>query len=191
VTAGDEAAAAAGGRAFAAALTFACVALALCMPAGAWAGIYKCTGADGRVHYTSDASHCPNAQEQKLEKKLQRVLDDDSTRRRQARPAAARRGARRGDGLEAMWKAKRPAAEQELQQLEARLVQMDKVIKGCNRGGEWYKTDDAGIRRHISCEELRERLAKLQQERDELRSYLADGLEDECRRAGCQPGWVR
>jgi hypothetical protein len=155
----------------------------------AYGGIYKCTAPDGSTRYTSDASHCPNAQEQVLKKKVQKVIDHDTTRSRRARPAARRRP--QGDGLEAMWKAKRPAAQRELADTERRLKQMHDVIKGCNRGGEWYKTDEAGIRRHIPCNELRERRAKLQQKREELTDYLADGLQDECRRSGCQPGWVR
>lgn len=164
---------------------------ALAVPGAAQAGIYKCTAADGTVRYTSDASHCPNAQEQKLEKPLQRVLSDEGTRRRYTRPASVRRGKVGGDGLEAMWKAKRPAAQQELDEVEHKLVQMEKVIKGCNRGGEWFKTDEAGMRKHIPCEELRERRAAMRKKRDDLKDYLFDGLEDECRRAGCRPGWVR
>ena len=155
-------------------------------------GIYKCTDDEGRTRYTSDPSHCPNAEKQVLKKQVQKVIEGEGRRRERVAPAA-RRASRNGssDGLQSMWQGKRPAAERELEDVDRRLERMKQVIKACNRGGEWYKTDDAGIRQHISCEELRARDAELQSRRSELVEYLADGLEDECRRAGCQPGWVR
>ncbi len=154
------------------------------------AGIYKCTDADGTTRYTSDPTHCATAEPQVLKRKVQKVIETKGPRRGSTRPAARRANAP-GDGLQAMWQSKRPTAERDLEDVERRLGRMQQVIKACNRGGEWYKTDDAGIRQHISCEELRERQSELQTKRSELVEYLADGLEDECRRAGCQPGWVR
>ena len=154
------------------------------------AGIYKCTGPDGKTRYTSDRSQCRNAEPQILKRKLQNVLDHGAARSRASRPAAQRHGAA-GDGLESMWRAKRSTAERRLEEAEHRTSEMRKVIRSCNRGGEWYKTQESGIRKHIPCSELREKLAEAQQKRDDLVQYLADGLEDECRRAGCRPGWVR
>jgi hypothetical protein len=90
-----------------------------------------------------------------------------------------------------MWRRKRPVAEQELRQVDERIATMNTVIKTCNRGGEWYKTEASGIRKHIPCGELRSRQADIEKRQQELVEYLEDGLEDECRRAGCQPGWVR
>ena len=37
----------------------------------------------------------------------------------------------------------------------------------------------------------KDRLAELDREEAELRAYLDGGLEEECRQAGCQPGWIR
>jgi hypothetical protein len=159
-------------------------------PGLAEAGIYKCTGPDGKTRYTSDPSHCPNAERQVLKKKVQKVIEADAHRRRAPRPARAR-ASRGGDGLEAMWKGKRPAAERRLEDVEQRLARMQNVIKGCNRGSEFYTKDEAGIRRHISCEDLREKREELRTQHQSLVEYLADGLEDECRRGGCQPGWIR
>jgi hypothetical protein len=163
-------------------------ALGLLAPA-AGAGIYKCTSADGSVHYTSDASHCESAEPQVLKRDLQRVLTDDTSRGAGMRPAARRPAG--GDGLEAMWRSKRPKAEQDLAELEKKLARMKNVVRSCNRGGEWYRTSESGIREHVSCDELHAQYAELQQEHQKLVEYLADGLEDECRRAGCQPGWIR
>jgi hypothetical protein len=167
-------------------LGLACVLFA----AGAQAAIYKCTGPDGKTIYTGNRSQCPNAKPHVLKKKVQTVVDDGAVRRRRPGPAARRSGAR-DDGLERMWKSKRPAAERNLMEAEERLSKMQNVIRACNRGGEWYRIEESGIRTHISCEELRAKLSQVQQRRDDLVHYLAEGLEDECRRAGCQPGWVR
>jgi hypothetical protein len=43
----------------------------------------------------------------------------------------------------------------------------------------------------VKCNELSTRLAELDGEESRLREYLASGLEEECRRAGCEPGWIR
>ena len=90
-----------------------------------------------------------------------------------------------------MWRRKRPTAEQELKKVEVRAKAMKQVVGACNRGSEWYTTEESGIRKHIPCSELRERNDALVKKQQELAAYLVDGLEDECRRAGCQPGWVR
>jgi len=159
------------------------------------AGIYKCQGPDGKTTFTSDPTACPGAQPHELKKKVQNVLDERSSPVLRgggsgSRPASRGPGAR-GDGLETMWRRKRPTAEQELKDVEQRVARMKNVLKGCNRGGEWYTTDESGMRQHIPCSELREKYVELQAKQQELVVYLADGLEDECRRAGCQPGWVR
>ncbi len=158
------------------------------------AGIYKCTGPDGKTFFTGDPTACKGAQPHVLKKKVQSVLDDKSSPvlRNGGLPVRPPPGARaRNDGLQDMWRRKRPAAQQELKQLDERITNMNTVIKACNRGGEWYQTEASGIRKHIPCEELRSKQADLQKRRTELVEYLRDGLEDECRRAGCQPGWVR
>ena len=95
------------------------------------------------------------------------------------------------DGLERMWRRKRPDSEQELRQLDARLAKMKTVIQACNEGGQWYASDASGIRQHVPCQDLRATRAELARKRRQLLAYLDEGLEDACRRAGCQPGWVR
>jgi hypothetical protein len=156
------------------------------------AGIYKCPGPDGKIVFTSDPTACPGAKPHVLKKQVQNVLEDHNARSRQrsTRPAA-RRSLARGDGIEKMWRRKRPTGERDLAQAERRLARMRNVIKACNRGGEWYRTDESGIRSHIPCSELQSKMANAQKKRDDLVSYLDEGLEDECRRAGCQPGWIR
>lgn len=165
--------------------------LILGLAAGAGAGIYECVGPDGKTVFTSDANACPGTKPHVLQKQLQTVVEGQGARSHQSSRPAARRSGGSNDGIERMWRSKRPAAERELRQAEEHLRQMLSVVKSCNRGGEWYQTGESGIRQHIPCEELRDRLQEAQQKRDDLVEYLADGLEDECRRAGCQPGWVR
>jgi len=164
----------------------------LIFAASADAGIYRCTGPDGKTTFTSDPNACPGAKPHVLKKQVQKVLEahDDNSRRRRPRPAA-RRTPPGGDGIEKMWRRKRPTAVKELAQAEKRLVRMKNVVKACNRGGQWYATDESGIRSHVSCDELKSQFVEAQQKRDSLVSYLDEGLEDECRRAGCQPGWIR
>ena len=158
------------------------------------AGIYKCTGPDGKPFFTGDPTACKGAKPHVLKKKVQRVQNSRSSRmlRSGGAPARLAPSARAaGDGLEDMWRRKRPAAEQKLTRLGERITRMNAVIRTCNRGGEWYKTEESGIRKHVPCGELRSRQADFEKRRTELVEYLKDGLEDECRRAGCRPGWVR
>ena len=167
-------------------------ALLLLGSTSAWAQIYKCPRQDGEMIFTSDPTAYPGAQPHVLERDLQRLGQD---RTNPARRSGARK--RRGvaavadDGFERMWRGKRPVSEQELIQLDARLAKMTTVIQACNEGGQWYATDASGIRQHVPCEELRARRAELERKRRQLVAYLGEGLEDACRRAGCQPGWVR
>jgi hypothetical protein len=38
---------------------------------------------------------------------------------------------------------------------------------------------------------VRRDYASLEKQQEETRAYLDEGLEEECRRAGCLPGWIR
>jgi hypothetical protein len=169
-------------------------ALLVLLTADAEAGIYRCTGADGKTVFTGNPAACPNAKPHVLKKQVQTIVDDRGFRARQrrSRPAAHRAGpGAGGDGIEQMWRNKRPDAERRLQQAEQQLVRTKQITKFCNRGGELYRSGKSGIRKHVPCKQLHAEAAAAQLKRDELVQYLADGLEDECRRAGCQPGWVR
>jgi hypothetical protein len=169
-----------------------CALLLLLGPVPAGAEIYRCQGADGKTFFTSDRSACPGAKPHVLKREVQTVLDERSSPAlRGARPGSRPASPGGNDGLEAMWRRKRPEAERELEDVDGRVEHMNAVLRVCNRGGEWYQTDESGIRQHVPCNELREKHAELARRREELREYLAEGLEDECRRAGCQPGWVR
>jgi hypothetical protein len=42
-----------------------------------------------------------------------------------------------------------------------------------------------------NCSELKHELDEVETQEAAARDYLATGLAEECRRAGCLPGWVR
>jgi hypothetical protein len=90
-----------------------------------------------------------------------------------------------------MWKRKRTEAEAELRDIERKLDELEEIVTWCNRGGGLIVEDDVGVRKDYSCDEAHETHERATERRKELKRYLGGGLEDECRRAGCLPGWVR
>lgn len=164
--------------------------LAVCLvvqTGSAGAEIYRCVGSDGEVRFTGDASQCPGATKHEPKARIQSVAPSprSSAPRPPARPAAT-------DGADAArWLGKKRQAEQQLQHVEARLPAMRKAAGWCNRGMGLYTSDDLGRRRTVKCTDVQEEYARLEQSQAELTRYLAEGLEEECRRAGCLPGWIR
>lgn len=166
-------------------------AILLC-PAGTRAELYKCQGADGKMLFTSDHSQCPGATAHESGAEIQRTQPigpaHAPTQLRPARPATPLDD----DAAEAqVWRAKRAQAESALEQSEARLATLHRVAGWCNRGGEAFAEDGDGMRRDVNCDEVDATELALRREQKRLEAYLAEGLEDECRRAGCLPGWLR
>jgi hypothetical protein len=175
-----------------AALALAAALAAPAAPAGA--EIYRCQGPDGKTVYSSDPAACPGTLPHAPERSLQRVGGGS----RGADPAApapagpqAEDGAQGEDAQAAMWKRKRLEAEAELRDLDRNLPELKEVVSWCNRGGELVLEDKVGVREDYSCDEALAAYEKLGARQRELRRYLASGLADECRRAGCLPGWIR
>lgn len=79
----------------------------------------------------------------------------------------------------------------ELEAIERRQASLERSVKHCNRGGELFTTLENGLKRGVSCDAVRSTVAKLDGRREELRAYLDGGLREECRKAGCRPGWIR
>ena len=50
---------------------------------------------------------------------------------------------------------------------------------------------ETGIRRSYDCRDVDNEHEQVKARLAGLRLYLDDGLEEECRRAGCLPGWIR
>jgi hypothetical protein len=51
-----------------------------------------------------------------------------------------------------------------------------------------HTRDDAGIQQVVNCSELKREFHALERQEAAARDYLATGLPEECRRAGCLPG---
>jgi Domain of unknown function (DUF4124) len=174
-------------------MRFAAFALAtgLCLaPAAARAELYKCQGPDGKTLFTSDRSQCPGAEEHQPSGRLQRAHSSGASPAapRSAPPAASVAD----DEIEAQtWRAKRMEAEGALQQTSARLATLTEVVSWCNRGHGIWAADQDGLRHEVDCEEVDAKERELRREQKRLEAYLAEGLEEECRRAGCLPGWIR
>lgn len=160
-------------------------------PCAATAELYKCRGPDGKTLFTSDRSQCPGATAHEPSGRLQRSQSSPA-------PAAAAPSARPArsravdDEAEAQtWRAKRRGAESALRETESQLETLSAVAGWCNRGAEVWAEDQDGLRHGVDCKDVDTQEAALRREQKRLKTYLAEGLEEECRRAGCLPGWIR
>ena len=175
------------------------LACALACAAAAHADTYRCQGPDGKTLFTSDRSLCPGASQHETPGQIQRAPGGPP--RPPARPRdpheqpALRAWQEQGaasDGVEAeAWRGKRARAEVDLAETRSRLRTLQQVAGWCNRGHEVWSTDADGLRHDVDCEELAAQREVLEREERRLEAYLAEGLEEECRRAGCLPGWIR
>ena len=166
-------------------------ALALAGGAPASAEMYRCKGPDGRVLFTGDPSQCPGAQSYEPRRDVQRA---DPAPVPEPRSAALEAPAARDDAArEARWRTKRRQSEAKLARVEQAVADAEQATTWCNQGHEVFATDpETGLRRELSCDHIRAEYERLTAERDRLRAYLHEGgLEEECRRAGCLPGWIR
>lgn len=169
----------------AATLIFLCLATA----SAAGAEMYKCQGADGKTLYTSDPSQCPGTRVHDLKGQVQSVERSVPTpaRRRSAAASAAESEAGRNQ-----WRQKKREAEAVLRESRSRLAYLEKMVTACNRGAELYvEDDDTGIRKGYPCHLVKEDHAATIQSVATGEQYLAEGLEEACRRSGCLPGWIR
>ena len=162
-------------------------------PLAAEAELYKCRGPDGKTLFTSDRSQCPGAEVHEPSGGVQRTGPAPSSRTAPAaRPLARPPAAAAGDEAEAQaWRAKRSSAEMALRETENQLETLRQVAGWCNRGAEVWAEDQDGLRHGVDCEDVDTQEAAVRREQKRLKSYLAEGLDEECRRAGCLPGWIR
>ena len=157
------------------------------------AGLFRCQRPDGSVVYTNSQATCPGAKPHEPRGVVHSIEKTESTRR--SLPASALKprtfAPDADDMMEAQWRNKKQQAEQELEQLTVQTSELEPYLRICNRGGYLYMTQDNGLKKRVSCNSLRANLAKLESRRTSLHEYLERGLQDECRRAGCLPGWLR
>ena len=170
---------------FAATLIFLCLATA----GTASAEMYKCQGADGKTLYTSDRLQCPGARAHDLKGQVQSVERSAPAPSRRRSPAAS---AAQDEAGRNRWLQKKREAEAVLHESRQRLLYLERMVTACNRGAELYVEDeDTGIRKGYPCHLVKEDHAATIQSVAQGEQYLAEGLEDACRRSGCLPGWIR
>lgn len=164
--------------------------LLVLLAAPAAAEIYKCVGPDGQITFTSSPDACRGAVPHQPRGTVQRVPSAAAPSRAPARRAPS--AAVADDEARAQrWRARRKNALAEQAKLAQEVEAYRQIVTGCNRGFTWNVEDETGIKKDFSCDGARASYAAKQQRLAELDEYLDHGLADECRRAGCLPGWVR
>ncbi|HXK22170.1 MAG TPA: DUF4124 domain-containing protein [Myxococcota bacterium] len=174
-------------------------ALALCaVPprGGAAADLLRCQGADGRVVYTDDKSVCPDSQPYQPGAAVQEVStpaarDPAAGDASRARAQQHEKNGQADSAQAAVWRQRRMEKEDELRQATSEYDYLKSYVAFCNRGNYVFTDDDTGIKTQVSCRDLNARLAALDVRVQGLRDYLDRELPEECRRAGCLPGWLR
>lgn len=159
------------------------------------AELFRCSGPDGNVIFTDDASVCPGSKPFETTKRVHKVESrasaaQDASERLEA--VRQRRMVERSEnGEAARWKRIKREKQYELRVIEHDRDRMYGLVSWCNSGGRVVTYDDAGIKQGMNCAELREDLLALEERKLALSEYLEHGLSEECRRAGCLPGWLR
>jgi hypothetical protein len=157
--------------------------------------LLRCPGPDGNMIYTDDPSVCPGAEPFEPAGAVHSVkpVAPAAVGRQQRLDAMERR--RMKDRAEAgemeRWQLKKRAKEEELQSIAQRREDLLELLTWCNRGGRVVTYDDAGIKQAVLCSDMKKELKVLEQQEASARHYLKHELAEECRRAGCLPGWIR
>ncbi|MEM7408838.1 MAG: DUF4124 domain-containing protein [Myxococcota bacterium] len=158
------------------------------------AELFKCKGPGGRTIFTDQKEQCPGADPFVPDVVIHKAEPSKPAASTPAAPAARERHrhAVQAEESQAMhWRQKKTSAEKELAELSLRRDWLKQYVTHCNRGGYVTTRDDAGIKQTVDCRELRREFEGLDSRTTELQAYLDEGLRDECRKAGCLPGWIR
>jgi hypothetical protein len=162
--------------------------------------LYRCVAADGSVRFTDDPSGCPGAEKHEIQKVLTHSAPGPSRgapRGAQDTPPAAPAPGIGGAEAhahaadEATWRGKKETAERELEQARQAIERAHTTVERCNRHEIQVIGDDKARRLEELCTRANEELATNTERTAELERYLEEGLADECRAAGCLPGWIR
>jgi len=157
------------------------------------AEVFRCELADGGVVFTDRADACPRAEPRTLDKEVQTYETRPSTvgpvgSNAGAKPLPAARATNAQAGL---WREKKAGARQKLAALQKEQDYLEEYITHCNRHGRILGEDASGLPYEVSCKNIRVEYAKVGVRLQEVRHYLDVEIEEECRRAGCLPGWIR
>lgn len=161
----------------------------------AGADLYRCQGPDGRIVFSDNPGACPGARPHEPADVVQTLPADGA---RAAPPPAAvdepiralREEAEQTQA--AAWRERKAAKQEELRSLEEREAKFQRYTKWCNKGGTLFEKDETtGLKSRVECEDVRAELEQIQAAQAGVREYLERGIHEECRRAGCLPGWLR
>jgi len=160
------------------------------------ADLYRCEGKDGGVRYVGNPEACPGARRYEPRSRVQSVapLPGAASAPRPSSERAPQRGSGNGSGdpgAASFWQRKKAHAEAELRQVDAAAPRLERMALRCNKGADAWYTDRAGLKHGVSCPQIGAERDRARAEQKRLRHYLEIGLAEECRRAGCLPGWVR
>jgi hypothetical protein len=178
--------------------------LSLAAPARA-GGLYRCVRPDGTVLFSDQANACPDGSRHEPQNRLQ-VLPSPSG------PASIAPGddpAEPAVEQEQYWRELAATRRRELEEAERRAALLEEQYATCRRGAHvrirppdrplWPAVvlpqqrdpEQEEQEADASCDESRRVFEEAQTEVEVLRLYLEEGLEDDCRRAECLPGWIR
>ena len=167
---------------------------ALFAPDASRADLYRCPKPGGGAVFTDNPNACPGARQHQPSAVVQKIPTAVPSARAASRAPAPGRAALRRQAEADMaraWRQKKTEKERELRHLDSRRDKLLEAVTWCNRGGELLQRDASGLNRKVSCKGVRGDLAALETRMASIQSYLDEGLEEECRRAGCLPGWIR
>jgi hypothetical protein len=173
-------------------------ALAVALGAGsAHAELFRCKGPDGKTIYTDQKETCPGADPFEPSGVVHKAVTPEPPSAEPGRPDGPASHASdplaeeaKADAA-AQWKQRKLEAEQRVKSAQAQREHLEKYVSYCNRGAYVTTRDDAGIKQVVNCSELKREHSELEQQEAQAREYLETGLADDCRKAGCLPGWVR
>ncbi|MEE9607447.1 MAG: DUF4124 domain-containing protein [Myxococcota bacterium] len=163
------------------------------LAAPAPAELYRCAGPDGSITYTNNAATCRGSEPHEPSASVQRfqsaaAREPTSAAPQRPHPGLAERVEKDG---EAFWRMRKQMAQEELRQLGGRHGELRELVTHCNRGGELFGRDETGLGYGISCDGARTDYESTAARMAALRTYLDSGIQEECRRSGCLPGWLR
>lgn len=165
--------------------------LALSAVGIAHAELYRCVDPSGHVRFTNDPAACPGTEPHEPDAGIQRIQRAPAP----AGPAATRPSpdvpADPSAGQEAAWRARLAQARAEREELGAAVDHLREIVAWCNRGGSVAQKDASGLRHRVKCADVRSEYDQKEARLRSLDQYLQEGIHEECRRAGCLPGWLR
>jgi hypothetical protein len=143
--------------------------------------------------YTDQKSTCPGSEPSQPTGVVHRAPAAEARESEPVSPLASPGTSISEDAADASaeWKQKKVAAEEKVAKIRARHDWLKGYVSYCNRGAYITTRDDAGIQRVVNCSELKREFHDLERQEADAREYLATGLPEECRKAGCLPGWLR